>query len=253
VSQHIRGTRNALAAISFGLLSACSSVSQVKDVASDRDGYLTANFSPQSLSSSIAAKVPSDLKGSRFGRLIIKTEASGELSDGRKESWKAVWTLVDVGNGLVERIMEASNNDIPYLLNYSLAYRGYVELKWQSVPLRVTRTGPMYEIKDLTKFDAFPSAVDKEFVVDYTSGALNQIANFVTAEKSCRTTRTMAAADLHKNLHGQAVEFECRLSVNNALQVNEKFVMLEDYGVTILLESSKSAQKTTFRIVDVGS
>jgi hypothetical protein len=148
---------------------------------------------------------------------------------------------------------ELSNNDIPYSLSYSLTYKGIIDLKWQNVPLRGRVTGPIYAVKDAARFDAIPSAIDKEFVVDYTSGFHTQIANFLSSQKACKTLRTLAASELHKKLTGQATEIECQLRANNAVQTRGKWVLLQDYGMAVSTEITSSSVKTVFRVVDVSN
>lgn len=246
------GAKTAL--IAFGIsaiLTACSSVVPIKDVTADQAGYLSKNFSPQQLSPSIAKKLPSDGKSVGFGKLIITSEVTSEQSDGKKESWKAVATLVDAGNGLVQRMVEVSSNDIPYALLYSLTYKGIVDLKWQQVPLRGSVTSMLYEIKDATRFDVIPSTIDKEFVVDYTSGISQQIANFSSHQKACKTSRIMPASELHKKLLGQAIEIECQMRSNGAVQNRTKLVLLQEYGVAFAVEDISSSKKTTSRVLEV--
>lgn len=245
------GGRNVFNVIGLVLLSACSSIAQVQDVTADKAGYLSKNFSAQSLSPNVAKKIPREISVARFKTLTIIREGGAEQSGGKKETWKSVVTLVNVGNGLVQRMEEISNNDIPYGLFYSLTYKGVIDLKWQNVPLRGRVTSPIYEIKDTTRFDAIPLAMGKKSVIDYTSGMHGQIANFLSSQKTCKTLRTIAAKELNGKLTGQATEIECQLDTNKVVQSRGTWFLLQDYGAAISTEFASSSIKTTFRIVDV--
>lgn len=245
-------TQYILGIVSLVLLSACSSSSviPVAEVTSDQMGYLSKKFSPQSLSPALAKKLPPDDKSTKFERLIFTMEMNLEKQDGKKESWKSVITYFNSGNGLVQKMHESSNNDIPYALYYSLTYKGIVDLRWQSVPLHSRTTNDLYEIKDTTRFDAVPAAVNKESIVEYTSGSQAQTTNFFTHQKLCKVMGTRAASELHKKLPGQVTDIECQLRSNNVVQHRTKWAMLHKYGMAIPLESADVSRKTVSSIVD---
>lgn len=251
MSTRVINAANVLSAITVCLLSACTSITAVKDVTADKTGHLVKNFSPQTLAPAVSKKIPAEGKDAKFGKLIITTEATSELSDGKKEAWKSVMTLVDNGNGIIQTMNELSNNEIPYALIYSLTYKGLVDLRWQTVPLRGAVTGPVYELKDATRFDALPAGINKDFAVNYTSGSDIQIANFLSSQKTCTTKRVVAASEFHKSLPGQATEIECQQSNNNTVQSRSKWLLLQNYGVVVMIENTSSARKTTYRLVDV--
>lgn len=239
-----------LAALSMLLLSACSSVASVKEVTSDQAGYMTKKFSPKSLSANIEKKIPPTVDSTNFGQLKITVEASNEQSDGKKQSYKNVMTLTDMGNGQVERLIEQISNDISYNLVYALTYKGIVGLRWQAVPLLGTRTTPLYEIRDVTRFDAIPSKANNEFVVEYTMGREDQMAGGIATQLACKSTRIFDAKELNEKLPGLATEFNCQQLYNKAVQNHSKWVMLQKYGFAIMTEEITSTQKTCFRVID---
>lgn len=235
----------------IGLLAACTSVSTVKEVTSDPSAYLSKKFTTASLSPSFMKKLPTDTIRSGQGRISLVTESNYEAADGKKETWKNKITLTDLGQGIFQKTMELSNNDIPYKVHYGLTYRGIMDLRWQAVPLRGSMTEPLYEVKDVTRFDSFPTTENQEFTVDYSSGNEVQIAGFLSARKSCKATRILAAGDIHKKLDGKGLEIECQQFSNNLVQSRGKWVFLQNYGVAIQTESVGSAYKTLVRVIDV--
>lgn len=233
------------------LLGACASVTSVKDVAGDRPGYMKQKFSPATLPAAIAKKLPADPWTSGFGPLTIVEEATFEAPNGRTEAWKATVTFTDAGNGLVQRMSEQSNNDIPFALNYSLTYRGLFDLRWQGVPLRNNVTDMLVEVKDVTRFDPLSQIDKKEFVIAYTSGTEAQIANMPSSQLSCRTIRSLMASEVHPKLPGPALELECQRVTNNSVQSRGKWLLLQQYGLAFSLQYIGTSGKTTYRILDV--
>lgn len=244
-------TKATLSVIFLGLLSACASVTHVKDVTADKFGYLDQKFSPNTLAPAISKSLPLEEKSSSFGQLKITTEVTSEQSDGKKESWKRITTFIDKGNGLVQRMGEARKNDIPYALNYSLTYKGIFELKSQDIPLRSTNAGTPYEVKQITKLDPIPSGINKEFSIDAAIGTEPQIANYTSFKNLCKTTKSISASDIHAKIPGQALELECQVQVDNVVTSRSKWALLQTYGLAIPLESINISKKTSFRVVGV--
>lgn len=239
------------AVVCIGVLSGCTSVAPVKDVTSDPAAYMSKNFAAVMLSPSVAKSVPADAIPAGQGKLSLVTEANYESADGKKESWKNTITLTDLGQGLFQRMSEHSNNDIPYRISFSLTYRGFMDLRWQGVPLRGSMTEPLYEVKEVTRFDAVPTSENQEFAVEYSSGSSIQIANFDKTRKSCKATHRLDAKAIHAKLVGAGLEFECQSLKDNVVQGRSKWVFLQNYGVAILTESTGSSYKTVIRVVDV--
>ncbi|MBU4002335.1 MAG: hypothetical protein KKB94_08460, partial [Proteobacteria bacterium] len=95
----------------LGLFLWACTTTTVQEIATDKTGYLTTDFTPQVLSPDILKKLPIEMEGVGFERLKITYEVSSEQTDGKKESWKSVATLTDKGNGLVQEISELTSND----------------------------------------------------------------------------------------------------------------------------------------------
>ncbi|MBV0881824.1 hypothetical protein KTQ42_21325 [Noviherbaspirillum sp. L7-7A] len=158
---------------------------------------------------------------------------------------------MNAGQGLVQKMEEESNNGIPYLLTYSLTYLGFLDLRWQHVPLRSHTTRMMSGVDDISRFDPLPLSGSREAVIEYRSGTEAQTVNFIPVRSMCKATKTMQASALHAKLVGMAIELECTNIMNNVLQSRRKWVFLREYGTAILMETASSAFKKTFRIIDV--
>lgn len=235
----------------LAMLPGCASINNVEDVTVDKVAYQAKHFSSQRLAPSLARKLPVPPPGPAAAKLVIVGEMTSEGSDGKKETWTSEITYTNAGQGLVQKMEEESNNGIPYLLTYSLSYLGLLDLRWQHVPLRSRTTRMMFEVNDISRFDPLPLSGSGEAVIEYRSGSEAQIANFIPVRRTCTATRTMQASALHAKLAGMATELECTNILNNVPQSRGKWVFLRDYGTAVLMETTNSAYKKTYRIVDV--
>ncbi|WP_169151528.1 hypothetical protein [Azoarcus sp. TTM-91] len=228
------------------------SVSTVKEVMSDQPAYLSKHFTIATLSPNLLKKLPADSIQPAQKPLVLLAEVDYEGVDGKKETWQNKVTFTDLGQGIFQYVAEASSNDIPFKVNYGLNYRGLIDLRWQNVPLVRGMTDPLVEVKDIKRFDALPSAENQEFTVEFLSGNEIRLANFIEARRSCKATRLLAAADIHKKLEGKALEMECQMFVENLLDSRGKWVFLQNYGIAIQTEEVATRRKAVFRVVDVG-
>lgn len=248
MSSHAVRAKFLLSAVSFALLSACASGPELADPAT-----LPAKFAPPALSPALAKQLPASALGSRFGQLVITTRSNSEQTDGRKEAWTAAMTLVDGGNGLVQTMTELSSNEVLYGRIHSLSYRGLIDLRWQNVQLANPGASQVYEVKNASRFDALPTGLNQEFAYEFQSGAEAQSTNFQTSQRHCKSIRTLPASQLHQKLPGQATELECSQRNNNGAPNTSRWMLLEDYGVAILVESKSGSRKVDVRLLDVKS
>lgn len=243
-----------LSAACLGLLSACAS--NPEGDRAEPAPTLPAKFAPHSLSPLIAKQLPASASaapGGGFGKLVITTRSNSEQAGGRKEAWQSVMTLVDGGNGLVQTTTELSANDVAYGRIHSLSYRGLIDLRWQNVQLANSNPSPIYEVKNARRIDALPTGADQEFVAEFESGAEAQSANFQTSQRRCKSLRVLPARELHAKLPGQATELECTQKNNTGAPQHSRWMLLQDWGVAILVESRSGSRKIDVRLLDVNS
>ena len=234
------------------LLSGCAdpTLVKVKDIAADPSSYFSKNLSPESISPTVAAKLPTG--NAKFDQLKLTTKIDFVKGD-KTESRTAVITYLNKGNGRIGKMIEFSNNDVPYEIDYLLTYQGIVSLGWQNVNLGYTYANPHYEMKDTPRFDPILSEVGKEFTVKYMLGAVNQTRNFTAYELTCKASGTRPASTIYSGFVGQATDFNCGLLSNNIMIDRQHFAMLQQYGVAVLLDVSTSSMKIVYQVVGMGS
>lgn len=235
-------------------LASCVSTVQVKDVTADKMGYLNQKFSIQSLSPDIMKQVSKDDSTlPAFQRMNVIYEAVIESTDGKKETAKITSTLLNAGNGLIQHLRERSMNDIPYFLQYSIDYKGFLPIKWQAVPLKKSMTGRLVEIKQITRFDHIPSEPkeNSEYVFEFLMANQEQIANFGSCQEKCKSGTYYPAKEINSKLEGSAIDFSMENYYNNVLQWKGKRVFLKKYGVMLPLDIQSSNMKESYKIVAI--
>jgi hypothetical protein len=244
--------RHAPAPLLAAVLTACAPAA-VKDIAANKTAYLAENFSPQQLppdvSKQLAAAGPVTLG---FQSMTIKISAVFE-DNSKKETPTLLATLKNVGNGVVQEMLEYSNNDIPYGIEYSLSYMALLPLKSQRVFYNRQTANFAIEAKHLNEVpkDAVKLREETDYVFDWASGTSPQLMNFSNIRLVCRSGKFYSAATLHAKLAGNAIDFNCTRHVNGVVRARQKFAVLERYGLALKLEFKSSTITETYRIGDV--
>jgi hypothetical protein len=236
------------------ILSGCTTVTPttVKEVTSNSSGYISKNFTAQSVRPNVLREIPSDRDtGVNFQKLIITQVGEVEDSGYRKFTLAGKSTFVKTANGLLQTTLEISNNDIPYEVRHSVSYKGMINLKWQIIRVEGKYANPIYEVKNVTKFDSIPTNVGDEFVMKATSAKQEQLDNFNVFQRKCRASKSDSAMLLHPKLSGQAVTMDCEYLSNDTLMSRSKWILLKDYGVAVMMENKSSTRKDTLAITNV--
>jgi len=243
-----------LIAIAVSLLAACAAPPPTvsERPPAEQDPFVSRKFAPEYLAPAVARKIPPGAGSPRFGVITIATVVNTIEIGGRLETSNVALRFTDVGNGLMQRVSELSKVGIAFGSTYSLTYKGLADLKLQDVPLRSTVTRPVIEWKDVSRFDALPSEPGREFSFHYATGLESQRSNFLSIQNNCKSTRKVPAMTLHPRIQGDALELECRLSSNNALQSSSKWMLLLAYGMAVETEHTRATSRSTTRITDFG-
>lgn len=234
-------------------LAACTSVVPIKEVTADRDAYMRNRFGANLLDPNVVRKLPRSDAGAGPATLALTYRAQSAYADGRSASWVSKVTYTQLGNGLLQSFTDQSNNDISFSLNYNLSFQGLLDLRWQAVPLGGASSGPLFVVKEITRADALPRAVGDEFVIEFSTAAEGQIANYLPVRKSCKALLEVAASTLHPRLTGRALDLECTLSANNAVRSRSHWLLLKDYGFAFETEFTSSERRMRRRVESVTS
>lgn len=250
----------AKAALSVCVLSlaACAPL-PVKDIASDKEGYLD-KFPSEAAHPDVLAQVRKADSSPKAWQTLHVTyeftkESNNERSDGTKDILKFVRKSVykDTGNGVEYAMNELVKDGFPVSLRYEGFYKGIVSLASQNIDLAGQRAPFPGQIKKFTRFDVIPAkpAEVAEFRFDAQSGLSPQFANYLENSESCVTGKYYSASTLHPNLKGQAIDFTCTLSRNNTSQSKFVLAYLVDYGMAVDRSSANAQASWTYKIREV--
>jgi hypothetical protein len=174
--------------------------------------------------------------------------------EGRKDEATSVVDLTNLGNGYVQMRAELSKNAVPYRINLALSFGGIYKIKTQTVFLGRSNALPPMETKELKRFDRGLASPEKgkTYVVESSTGASGQLANFTPENMSCVAGDARPASGLHGSLTGNAVALDCSLvGPNNVVVTRMRYMWLADYGVALQHEVANSRSKSAYTVTGV--
>jgi hypothetical protein len=231
-------------------LAACAPAT-VKDIAADKPGYLSRNFSPSQLPPDVLKQVTARQASVSFNRIKMKFRADLENVDGlRKVTQTSDVTYQNVGNGLVQVFKEYASNDIPYSNAYELSYLGFLQLRSQTVNNNQYVGNYIVEVKhfNLMLKNLPPVREDKEYVLEWSSGNTIQIANYIDRKAACTSSKTYAASDLFATLPGKAIDVQCEFTTNGSVYLKQTLTYLQQYGLFVLKSFTNTTAKAAYTI-----
>ena len=248
-----------LATVLATLLAACAPIAPVKEDAApratapnDAAEFAQRKLLPGSLAPAVTRRLPvaSANPPVAFAGLTVTMAGTTVEANGQTEFSTTVLRFTNLGNGLLQRAAELSKYDIGYGTTYSLTWRGLLDLKWQEVPLRSRIVRPVIEMKNAARIDALPTEPGRDVSFEYSTGLESQASGFLPIQLGCRSTRKLPANTLHARIAGEALELDCRLRGDNALQGTSKWLVLLSYGLAIEMEQVRGTTRVTSRIAD---
>lgn len=231
------------------LISGCGSIKPVKDIAGDKIGYLSKNFSGKSVESDVAKALPKNNSAPvNFREINVDYSIETELSNGTKDISDSTAKNIPLGDGMVQRLIEHSRNGIASMLLFNVGYKGILNLRWQVVPLQANFSSQVFELKKITRLDPIPDHVNEQFVMEYETGSEQQLGGFSPCRYVCNITNIGEANSIEAKLHGKATYIDCESFVNNALSSRAKWILLNDYEVALMRETTTTSTKTAYKI-----
>ncbi len=214
---------------------------------------MTTNFSLQSINAEVAKKLSGNvMPAENFRELKTTFSMESVQIDGKKALVDGSNTFYPLGNGAVQQMTEYSANGIPINLFYAIKY-GVLSLKWQSVPLQGSVANPMLETKQISRLDPIPARAGQEFNLGFSSGYAQRASPQPTSRWACKTNKVSPANTIDPKLKGQAIEVGCEFTNGDAGSVSGRttWLVLENYGVPIVIESATATGKSTYKITEV--
>jgi hypothetical protein len=237
----------------LSVLSGCVNNVQVKDVQQDKQGFLSSNFAPSNLTTSVHQTVVSaDGASVNFNRIVYQIDWANNVDnkDKANNTTDSV-TLTNAGNGLVQVLVETSRNGVPISQEYMLSYRNYLSLKLQAMNLGANIAPMQMEVKSFQHFDPITS-MRSSLAYSYEYGTSVQILNYRSGRTACDPSDALPASELNPTLSGEAREMICQYyNQNGVLQSKVKYAYLDKYGVALPIRVENSAAIDEGKIVSL--
>jgi hypothetical protein len=243
--------------LSLPLLASCAGEVAVSKVASDKFAYLDSNFALSNAPRRVVTAIEAHDSGNLpFRRMTF--DFTGHVEVGQTgntpPAMHSKLTLINAGGPFVETLEQVSSDGIPVREDYSLRYRGLLNVREQILNLNQTVSSMIHEIKSLKSFAplAASDAGGGSFDEDYETGNPIQIVNFYHLSIHCKYGATYPAATLHPKLSGDAQDLACEFDNQNGVpNTHSVVVFLRQYGIAIIRRNQSSAFTTNTTIDNV--
>jgi hypothetical protein len=232
--------------VCIALLSGCVQPGSVKDMASDKPGYLAMHFGIESLPAGVRDKLPAP--GTHVLPFKVMT-MSGTLSGhvgavALKDDFKA--TLVNAKNtGLVQQVFETSANDVPSAATFSLSYLNLYSLRQETASYSQTTAVIQLVVHDSDNnqfaFDA--PKEDTTYTTTFEMGTAVQIVNFRATVSICHADHYYPASQINAVLTGKAINLNCEDTKDGIIQNRSRRTYLTEYGVGLIRSFATSTAK----------
>ena len=244
-----------LAAVTL-LTAGCVGVVPVKNVETDKLGYLTKTFTLQSVSGGVAADIKARDAGTLpFQKMVLSVTPHFEVlpGGGTPPAFHSSWTLINVGGPYVQMLDEQTSNGVETRQDYGISYRNLLTLRGQTIQLNRTDSSMVMEVRGLQSFTPLAVAAPAPGSIDirYEWGNPIQLANLANLAIRCDYGARYPAARLNPKLLGEAQELDCQYTNRNGI-VQDRAVraLLTYYGVTVLVRKQTATATVNFKIDD---
>lgn len=234
-------------------LTACAAP-PTREILANPDDYLAKNFSVTALTPEIRAKLKLTGTPKAAKSFKVTTVMTIESNKQEKTTYDRILKVNTLDNGLVQTLMETSNNGIVNLTSFFLDYGYLGTLKEHEVFNSSSGSSYPYTITSVTKLDKelLAPSENSSYSLEFEMGTPVQIAGFPRIKSTCTTGKHFDASELLPKLKGKAMYFDCQhINMNNAVSSKSKLLALLDYGFSIKVEDSNSSRKRTWTITNI--
>jgi hypothetical protein len=235
---------------------ACTGVVPVKNVETDKLGYLNKSFSPQSLPAPVFSQIKTADPGPiSFHKMTVSAEPHFEsFATGTPlPSFRSTWTFINVGGPFVEALDEQTSNGVGTRQEYGLSYRNLFLVRGQTLWLNRTNSSFVMEAKSLQSFTPISLTGAAGGSLDYQFEWANQaqLMNFTSLAIRCTYGARYPASRLNARFLGDAQELSCdHLNKNGVVTEHSTRALLAYYGIAVLVRNQTAAATVNFRITD---
>lgn len=239
------------------LVAGCTGTVAVKNVETDKFGYLAKTFSVQSIPGPVATEINAKDRGQLpFHRMVVSVTPQFENTapGAATQAYRSSWTLINVGGAYVQFLDQQTSNGVETRQDYGIAYRNLFLVRGQSMLMSRTTSNWVMEAKSLKVFEPVSLAATPGAAFDYHYewGNQGQIANFSSLAIHCEYGARYPASKLNAHFLGDAQDLKCDyLNQNGIASSHTTRALLANYGVTLMTRNQTAAGVVNFKFDDV--
>jgi len=247
----------AASAVSALVVSGCTGVVAVKNVESDKFGYLSKTFSVQSVPSAVASQIAAQDHGPLpFHRMVLSVTPQVESAQVgvALQNYRSSWTIINVGGPYVQFLDEQMSNGVDTRQDYGVSYRNLFMVRGQTMLMDRTNSSLVMEAKSLQTFTpvSLGGAPGGSLEYHYTWGNQAQLANFSDLAIHCAYGARYPASRLNARLVGEAQELNCdHVNKNGIVSDHSTRALLVHYGVAVITRNQTATAAVNFKIDNV--
>jgi len=237
-----------VASICVTLASCVPTLTEVKDITSNRAAYSNEHFSLENISPEIRESLMKEkMSFKKHPSLTVGYSCQLDTDGGKhQEIFKRNDSYVYLGLGLSRLNTEIYKNDIAYFSDIGISYLGLIDIRYQTVNYTSKFAGKIVELKSI---GSFPSGLanarpDSNYEFRGQYGTENQLTNFESGASTFKTKQVIPASQVFASLPGDAIMVENEAKNSNEIVTSRATsYYIFDYGVSIEVSHQSASAK----------
>ena len=239
------------------LVTGCAGDVAVKDVQTDKAGYLAKTFAlqsvPKDIAAAITAKDPGPLAFHKM-TLTVTPKFVAMTPGSSPPNYHLKWTLINAGGPFVQYLQEQNSNGIDTRQDYGISYRNLQAVRAQTMLLDHTESSWVMQMKSVSNVTPLvlsgPGNEDVDF--HYTWGNPVQLQGMSSLATHCRYAERYAAQKINAKFAGEAQDLKCeRTNKNGVIDSHTTNTLLVRYGIAIPTRGETATGTVLFQYDDV--
>ncbi|MHA6204501.1 hypothetical protein ACXU4B_08770 [Dyella soli] len=212
----------------------------------DKEAYMNQQYSPDTLPKNVLDLVQrSGAKPSNFKRIAIDSKiVIDKVGAAVPMSSENDSLYLNAGHGLVKHLSVSKLNGFEQATVFALSYRGFIDLRSQSVLVGAATMPAFSETTNISHFDAAMEAAHSTYSATQAYSTPGSAP--VGVQYECTAGNPYPASQLNPDIAGSAHDVDCQsLNVNGIVTGTVRYSYLEQYGLAIILHTKSVNMETS--------
>lgn len=237
------------------MLSACTTprLTTLATINAGKTKYLHQHFSIDSLPPGILKKLPKTYAPHADFR-TLDIHLRGVYRRNGHYSNRTIDSHIErTSNNLTQEIKVLSENNIPFLIVFSINYGGIIWMKDQTARYQFKYANIPIITKQITDIsrDLFSLKNNQIFKIHLIQGKDYPNSEDDKTSSYCRAGIEFPASNISSNLEGKAQNLACNDYVNGILNEKVTYIMLKQYRYAVLVKENLDNAKISEKIINV--